>query len=689
VFTNTCADVCSADTDCATSHADFDFAADLQCQNNGTCDFQHCAGDANCRPGTVCYEGDCVSPADCSQVTSCSVVPASVVTQQGTQVSLSATAFLTSSALAPGASFTWASDDDTIASVAGGSVTGGASTGNTLITAKVAGCDAIACSADVRNYGAVAAGARVVVIDELTGAPMEGVTVDIEGVGSVDTDATGVATFAAADLTAASATVTISAANIGYVSFLAADSNDLIAHVGVLPDPTKAGGYRGQFDFSKVICEPGKPCEVKLGFTGASIPGKLFNLNLDSLIGERILTHFELGGTSEDIGLPGGLVLGLNDTWFRQSYEATGTAGTRVAWGLGGKLNLADLTEPLGMLFADEDHALSVILSLMLPLVSELFTSLVPNVDIVPRAKVADVDDINGDGDTTDLVPDFANFPALPGGDMVFKVPMDQTMAITVPALPSDGAGGFLFDGVIVLAGVLVRDAGLVPLGLSAGLDAGSPDGPPDGQIADITLSTSDVAGRLPEGSYRRFVIAVALNIAKLRDPDNTDPTVIAGQVRFVDSFDGSLTLNGPMSPAVFTYYPLSRQVDLTDLPAGADTVVLLASSAAGTWQIFHPAVTGLIDLPAAPAAGDRSDRLNLAALKFAGAMTYSDLIAFNDTNLDDLVSLVSEFVVVYPSGQRPTIGCSTGGRASGAWAWLGLVALALSSAARRSRGPG
>ncbi len=693
VFYDKCVAVCTADEDCPPTHEDVLFNEDLLCQAAGYCDFKHCSSDANCEPGTVCYIGDCVTPVDCSQIDSCKVVPASAVTQLDTEVALSATAFMTSGAMAPGVIFEWTSDNVDIAAVADGVVTGGTATGTATITARVAGCTdpEITSDASVLNYGEVILGTRVAAIDEMTGQPIEGITVEIEGAAAaVVTDALGVAQFDDVDLAAAAATVTLSHAGYGYVSFVDAGSNDLIAHLGEIPDPDVAGGYQGHFDFSKIICGPDDSCEISLGLTGASIPGNLFNLNLDVLIGELLCTDIELGGTSETVPLPGGLVICLNDTCFKEDYRVTGVEGTRVAWALGGKLNLADVIEILGPIISDPDNLdIGEILGAVLPLFAGFNTAVIPNVEIVPILKVADADDINCDEDTSDLVPDYANFPELESGDMVLKIPMDKTLTVDVDTLPSDGADGYLYDGVIVLGGVLVRDAGLVPLGLSAGMDAPTAEDVPDGQIDSFELKLSDVAGRLPEGSYQRAIVVLALNIGKLSDSENTDPMVIAGQVHLVDQFDGTLNVNNLMGPAEYTFDPESanpRQVNLISVPAGIDYVLMLLSSDAGSWQVLHPGTIGLFDLPDAPVAGDRAAGMGLVALKLAGDVTYQDLIEFNGTNMNDLVSLVSEFVIVYAGeGGGLDISCATGA-SRGCLPALTVMLLGLALLLRRRR---
>jgi hypothetical protein len=368
----------------------------------------------------------------------------------------------------------------------------------------------------------------------------------------------------------------------------------------------------------------------------------------------------------------------------RENYEATGIPGTRVAWGLGGKLNLADLIEIFGPVISGGDLDIGAILGAVPPLFAGFYSGVVPNVEIDPIAEVADVNDINGDGSTEDLVPDYANFPALPRGDMVLKVPMDQITDVTIPAMPSDGAGGTLYDGVILLAGVMVVDAGLVPLGLSAGMDAASADDTPDGQIDNVALAVSDVAGRLPAGSYERVLIALALNFGKLTDPDNTDPLVISGQLHKVADFNSPLTLNTFMEPAAYTYDAGKRQVDITTLPADTSTVLMLGSGDSGSWQMFHPGGSGLVDLPAAPVHGDRSDVLGIGVLKFSDGVSYSDMIAFNDNNLVDLVRLVSDFVIVSGEAGGLDTSCATSHGKGGLFGLFGLGLLLLGLALRR-----
>ena len=374
-------------------------------------------------------------------------------------------------------------------------------------------------------------------------------------------------------------------------------------------------------------------------------------------------------------------MIGFNNNFFKEDYKVTGVKGSRVAWGLGGKFDLFEIIA--GPLSIDDGCGSVFSTFAALPGSGEFHTAMVPDVVIDPIPKMVDVNDVDGDGDTDELVPDYDDFPELPGGDMVLKVPLDRRLTVEVGELPPDGSGGWLCDGVLIFAGVVVRGAGFVPLGYGAGDD--DPCGllEHDGRIDEIELPVSDVAGRLPEGSYERVVVALALSFARLMDRDDTVPMVIAGQVHFVDGFEGTLTLKPFMEPADFAFDAESRRVDISAVPEGTDYLHMLLSSDAGSWQVLHPGTTGVFDLPAEPAAGDRADGMGVVAVRLADGVGYQDLIAFDDANMGDLVMLVSEFAIVYADGDGGwDCDCAGGASRGGLW---GIAALLLGLVVRRA----
>jgi len=646
IFTNTCMTECTGDSDC-TSRTEIAFSGDLKCKN-GVCDFDHCSKNADCAGGKVCYDGNCVTIPDCSEITECVVLPSSAVTKQGTTAQLSATPYLQSGAVAPGMEFTWSSGDDTVASVAAGLVTGGTVSGTATITATVGGCSTT-CTADVTNYGAVTAGTtRVVAVDELENTPIEGATVVVGAETPVTTNAQGEAIVNIELASGNAADITISKADYNYVTMLGVEKNDVIAHMGKLhhldftkdPPEGQAGGIKGAFDFGMIRCEPPlKTCDVSFGLGGLSIPGNLVNLNFDLLIGGMIKTEIELGGSKEVIPLPSGLVLCLNQTCFKEFFTPTGIPGNRVAWGLGGKLDLADLIDKLGPIISGggDDIDIGSLVAGLLPLFANFYTAMVPNIDVDPRPMVEDINDIDDDEGTTH-VPDYDNFP---GRNMTLRIKMDQTMTFNAPSIPVG-----TYDGVIVIGGIIVRGAGLVPLGLSAGLDSLDAEDTPDGTIDDpIVMNVADVAGRIPEGQYQRVIIALAMNVAGLAGDTGT-PTAIGGQVLFVDSFSGTHNLPAFMEPAKATYAPDSGLLKVVETGTGHDYFQAIFTSDADdkNWHIVGDFAAGDYTLPTDPDPADpRNHGASFIKIDLESG-DYQSLVEFNDANMGNLVELVANF---------------------------------------------
>ncbi len=647
VFTNTCQPECASDADC---HAlDIPFADDTKC-SNGVCDFAHCVKDANCAGGKVCFNGDCVTIPSCDDLASCKVVPAMAVTQQGTQVQYSASAYFQSGALAPGITFTWSSSDADIADIgaATGIVTGDANTGVATITATASGCT-ITCTASVRNYGAVGAGSRIVVLSELEQTPVEGATV-ISGTETVSTDANGAALLVA-DLSAAAADVHIFHPQYHYLSLRAVNEKDVIAHLGKLyqfdfganPPKLVAGGIKGKFDFSRVGCQEGKTCDVTFGLGGLSIPGNLVNLNFDLLIGGMIKTTIDLGGSPQVVPLPAGLTLCLNDTCFKEKYTPTGIPGTRAAWGIGGRLVLTDLMTILApVISGGDDIDIGPILVALLPMFANFSTSIAPNLAVTPRDMVVDVNDINDNDKTDDMVPDYDNFP---NKDMSLAVKTDQTMTFTIGTLPAKTGGGFWYDGVIVLGGVIAKDVGLIPLGISAGVDAVTEQDTPDGHIDDITLNCADVAGRIPEDQVKRVVIVLALNMSGLAGGGD-EGLALAGVVKYVSEFSGTHNIADFLTPpASAAYNATERKLSVTGIPAGVTlNQVIFTGDDESNWNVMGVFTDGDYTLPTAPAAGDRSEDAKFISMKLSGGLSYQDLLKFDENNMGRLVELVESF---------------------------------------------
>jgi hypothetical protein len=260
------------------------------------------------------------------------------------------------------------------------------------------------------------------------------------------------------------------------------------------------------------------------------------------------------------------------------------------------------------------------------------YTAMVPNVVLTPIPMVPDDDDIDDDPDTPE-VPDYDNFQPI---ELTLKVGMDESMTFVAPPLPVG-----TYDSVFIIGGIIVRGAGFVPLGMSAGTDSTHQDDIPDGLIDDaIILHVADVVGRIPQEQVQRVVIAVAQNLAK----EESDPEYFSMQILFVDKFYGAFTLATFIPPAAASYDPTSRSLNVTHLPDNADILqaVFLDDLEAG-WQILGEWAPGDYSLPPPPPEGDRAATAGIFAVDL-DPVGYQDVLEFNDTNLGNLIENLGAF---------------------------------------------
>jgi hypothetical protein len=349
------------------------------------------------------------------------------------------------------------------------------------------------------------------------------------------------------------------------------------------------------------------------------------------LHGGAIMTVLELGGTQESWPMEPGYVLCLNQTCFKEFFKPVGAPGNRVAWGIGGKMDLGAPVDEIGPILVNGEGIEIYLANLSrLGLAANFYSAMVPNVDIRPIPMVSDVNDIDGDPATSE-VPDYDNFPPQ---DMTLRIGMDQTMTFNAPALPMG-----VYDGILVRGGIFIRGAGYVPMGVGLGVDSMGDLDPPDGIIDDpIVLNVADVAGRIPEGQFHRVVIALAVKLEYDGGPEQW-----AGRIMFVDSFSGTHTLPEFMLPVVGNFDPQGRRVEVSQLPVGADFLQLVFTGENGSsWHVLTEYFAS-IDLPPAPAEGDRADSVGIYAVDLDSG-GYQELVELNELNMGNIIENLGAF---------------------------------------------
>ena len=544
--TNACGDAqsCAVPWDCPVSYT---------C-DTGCCVVFGCTPDSCTTQGTFCDPDTraCTSVSEKCELSGCECHIANTAAEleaSGTptltlagggavqvQVTLAATGGLP----LPGAAFTYAVDDATRFSVDNSGLltaltTGTAGTGT--LTAH-AGTYAT-CTADLVHLGTVPVdgNVRFFVFDDRTALPVSGATVMID-YGAGDGVANETLVTAASGLAQASAavpgdgkyTVTVFAAGYNYLSLVGMNATtirDVALPLSGRKVPQTTAGFTGTPDYSvyEKLVLGGQPKTIKFGMVAGSFLLKsLLNFDLDLFIGSMPtadcksvdgqgnhpvgcydLSNSGLPGTDGLFApLPGGVLLSLANAVIKSHFDSVVQPGRRYAWGLGGEVELADISGLFNIVVpylkscdcavvpdvcepdcdCDKDCPLKIdfgqVLNSLLPLFSRFASGVkgdlpVKEVRYGPATVTGTWESYitSAYGSRSDPA---GNFPLLdtgsPYGQLSVAEPLLSFTDFTVPALPPDPVlSGQAMEGEIVLTGVNSKGYGFVPLGISAGVD--------------------------------------------------------------------------------------------------------------------------------------------------------------------------------------------------------------------------
>lgn len=629
----------------------------------GFCVQKACKSSDDCIPGQSCEGGVCEIRIPTTDLKKIVINEGSGLIAQTKTRTLTATGYTANGMVVPGLTITWASDkaDAVAVDAATGVLTGGATSGEAKITAKV---DTITSDAvSYINFATVSTGARVVVFDQADGKLLKDVDVYLiaaaarkaDPIVAVKTDVNGTATFAAPlDCSTNGCAVHVQHADYTFVSAFGVKSNDIMVPVTKNTSNTIADGVKGHQKADSVPV--GLRGDVRLGLTMFSIPGNLADLNFTSLIGDMITTDVEVGSLKATTPLPSALEGYLNETEpLKDGYYTVGMPGKATLWGLGGYAVLGDLIDQVSTMIGDTIDVPGI-LGVVLPLFNDFYHGVQTGFELKAVDKVVDVNDRNKDGSKTDLVADIDKFSTVD-----LKVTQKQTydVAINYPiALPTlDGTA--CADAAITLIGAMQKGVGFVPLGIAAALDKKNNKDAGNCKLgaADDGKATSKYApqhGSLSGNEY--YTLNVAIPLSKLMAKNSDGKIDISGSVtRSAKAYDNDKNpINVPaflnfMTDAKVTVAATHVKVEAKAIDGAAFHRLVLSKNSDDKkttkyWHIYWGTTAPDFDT-----LGTDNRAVGFGGASMAQAIslndaTYADMFSFGDKNITKMNDLLKSF---------------------------------------------
>ncbi|MBN2695101.1 hypothetical protein JXR93_10585 [bacterium] len=613
------------------------------CQQ-GVCVAKGCTTNDECEAGKICSGGSCVEPADCSQIASVKITSSSPVLTQGSSKQLNAVALNRNGVAVAVAdnSITWSSSNDSVVSVTNtGNATGGTESGTANLVAKHDVCQKESQALVVQNFAQLESGKLRVIVRNIDGQAVSGAEVVVNSTRET-TDSNG---YIEIDNSESTNTVSVFHAGYEYVTIAGTSQKDLVFYLSKALDQTKAGGFKGQFDFSQL-----QGGTVKLGLAGASLPGNIMDLAFDVLLGETIQTHVKIATIDDNYPIPSALVAIVGDNVVSDKYRATGLEGQRAFWGWGGKLDFSAmviiLTDALGG--GMENLDIGGILTQIIPYVDDFGHALELNQTVSTCNKITDVNDINGNGSTSDLIPDFENSSCFPEKNLSLSQPLSKKSTVKLPKLPM--MEGNYADLAVLLNASIVEGQGMIPMGISAGASEKDANELVTGIVPDVHLASAPQYNGL-EGTDS-IVVAFTLPVAGAAFGESESlPVKMSGIVKYYEK--GNIGETVDMSSQTFLNVADQASLNGTTVQSPAISgangyrIQITSSSINRDWIIYSS--TPNISIPTETPASFGTDYSTILyqaiSLKNGTSpLTLEDIFGFNSTNMDNLIKYIIAF---------------------------------------------
>lgn len=443
--------VCADDRDCAGGE---------DCVG-GRCVPFVCRGDADCEAGERCRAGACEPPA-MVEVASVVILTRPRTLFVGQTLALRAVGLDLRGDIVAVDGFEWESSVPPIVAVdAGGLASAGPEAGEVAIVASRGAVASAPLALRVEEL-TPPEGLRVRVSDAATGAPVAGATVRADALEAVTGD-DGTAHFPEP---AAAPTITVFSEAHDYVTLVGAAGSAIHLPVWPRSDDARVAGFTGSIDFG-AIEDAGA---VELGLAGASIAGGLTHLDFEALLGQIFSVEVNAGVAQFALPLPGGLTLSaevpvLGRIELKDDFAVVSHPGLRLGWSFAGRIDLQALFGLAGGGGGGFD--VGTVLATLLPFFERFEHGLRVAENLVALPRRPDANDVDGDGDTAELVPDYGRFPVL---NMEPEQAQRLRLQVDVPALPGGGEGTPV---ALLFAGAELTEVGFVPLGLGSATEAG------------------------------------------------------------------------------------------------------------------------------------------------------------------------------------------------------------------------
>jgi hypothetical protein len=477
-----------------------------KCNVQGVCVLDSCVNNTDCVAGFVCQGGACITPISCDLISSIKIITPSIILKQGEIDTVKAQVFNKNdlAVVVEDGKITWTSSDTDVVSVdATGKLIGGNKSGVAEITAHHEDCSKISLPIEIENFADLENNKlRVILRDLYTGKPISDANIIINSETPLVTDNKG---WIEIDNILIKNDILIKSEEYQYLSVLETTSKDILLYLTPFVPQNKSAGYQGNFNFDNVE----NAGDLKIGISGASLPSTLLDISFDFLLSESYMKEIDAGGITGTYPIPSNVVIVLGEDPIQDSYKVTTPKGNIAFWGLGSKMSMSEFLVIIQSVMGADSIDMGALMREITPYLKTFYHALKTENNTVLCDKIVDTNDINGNGLTDDLIPNYSNGTCFPKYDLKLEKKLSLSSSIKSPNLIK--MDNEFSDTAIAILGYNVDGSGFIPAGLTIVNDKKDKNDIADQKVEETTLNYTPQYNGMEGASASLIVLAMKL----------------------------------------------------------------------------------------------------------------------------------------------------------------------------------
>jgi|GEM_PF-3134711 len=544
---------------------------------------------------------------------------------------------------------------------------GGETSGTTTIMATLnltdAGCEGyeLSTTISIQNFAKPTDDLRVIVTDSMTNETIGNATVMVNDTSAITSSENNVGVAIFNDV-APPYTIHVFHNNYQYKTLVNISGDDLLIPMESFVGHNSTAGLKTKLDLSNVPSLLRN--DLLFGFMGVSFTQSLLDINAGTIFSSAVMREMPFPAVfTDDLALPSNVVIEKQNDPFSKYVVSEGNPGSTMAWAIGGFIGTNDMIQIVTERINDGWSDVGTFVLSGMSFSGIFYHGMRDNIQLNPAPRLQDngnrfsadpfdeapynKEDLNGNSDTTDYIPNYDFFFDLSPGISLNQA-LKNRVEINIGELPLYAAP---MDGIFTMVGARMINGQLVPMGIGNKVvpQEGSADKPSTTTVGSLNMNFAPHYKGL-KNEY--VVISYALPTSQFCENDHADMSYSA-IIRHYNNIPSPVEMGDFIEFSPFASVEEDNR-RFSFIPAkGANLHRVLFENNGRKWEIFLYGSTEEFEkvelsVPEPPGDDPFNSKVAITAADMLEGTSLDDLVTFNAKFLSSMDKYIKRYSVYH-----------------------------------------